>query len=93
MRYIIGDKEIDMAKISIDLRDDVFNTLSAFCKERGYSNEDVAADVIREFIGDYIADEKDDEVDAEEVQRIVAEIDAGRMELIPAEQVYEELGI
>ena len=79
--------------LCIKLRADVFATLDEYCKEEGLSKEEVAADLIREYIEDYIEGERYDKSCIEEVERIAAEIDAGRMELIPAEEVYRKLGI
>ena len=79
--------------LNIKLRADVFATLDEYCKEEGLSKEEVAADLIREYIEDYIEGERYDKSCVEEVERIAAEIDAGRIELIPAEEVYRKLGI
>ena len=79
--------------LCIKLRPDVFDTLSAYCKEEGLSKEEVAADLIREYIEDYIEGERYDKSCVEEVESIIAEVEAGRMELIPAEEVYREAGL
>ena len=82
-----------MENLNINLRSDVFAMLEGFCEETGSSKEQIAADVIREFLEDYIADAHDEVEDLEEAQRVAAEIDAGRMEVIAAEDVYRKLGI
>ena len=87
------EEESTVESINIKLRADVFDMLSAYCKEEGLSKEEVAADLIREYIEDYIEGERYDKSCVEEVESIIAEVEAGRMELIPAEEVYRKLGI
>ena len=85
--------EATAQSLNIKLRADVFDMLSAYCKEEGLSKEEVAADLIREYIEDYIEGERYDKSCIEEVESIIAEVEAGRMKLIPAEEVYREAGL
>ena len=79
--------------LNIKLRADVFATLSAYCKEEGLSKEEVAADLIREYIEDYIEGERYDKSCIEEVESIIAEVEAGRMKTYTLDEVKTELGL
>ena len=79
--------------LNIKLRADVFATLDEYCKEEGLSKEEVAADLIREYIEDYIEGERYDKSCVEEVESIIAEVEAGRMKTYTLDEVKEELGL
>ena len=79
--------------LNIKLRADVFDMLSAYCKEEGLSKEEVAADLIREYIEDYIEGERYDKSCVEEVESIIAEVEAGRMKTYTLDEVKKELGL
>ena len=80
-------------ELNIKLRADVFAMLSAYCKEEGLSIEEVAADLIREYVEDYIEGERYDKSCIEEVESIIAEVEAGRMETYTLDEIKAELGL
>ena len=77
---------------SLNIKSNVFVKFQKFCKHFNLDETESAERAIENYIEQYI-EAKEDEEDLQDAIRIAAEIDAGRMELIPAEEVYRELGI
>ena len=77
---------------SLNIKTDVLVKFQKFCKHFALDETQSAESALENYIEQYI-EAKEDEEDLQDAIRIAAEIDAGRMELIPAEEVYREAGL
>ena len=84
--------QVEPKSQSLSVKTDVLVKFQKFCKHFGLDETESAECAIENYIEQYI-EAKEDEEDLQDAIRIAAEIDAGRMELIPAEEVYREAGL
>ena len=85
-------QEVQPKAQSLSVKTDVLVKFQKFCKHFALDETQCAESALENYIEQYI-EAKEDEEDLQDAIRIAAEIDAGRMELIPAEEVYRKLGI
>ena len=84
--------QVETTAQSLNIKTDVLVKFQKFCKYFSLDETESAERAIENYIEQYI-EAKEDEEDLQDAIRIAAEIDAGRMELIPAEEVYREAGL
>ena len=85
-------QEVQPKAQSLNIKTGVLVKFQKFCKHFGLDEAESIESAIENYIEQYI-EAKEDEEDLQDAIRIAAEIDAGKMELIPAEEVYREAGL